>query len=458
MDATSGAVSPLMHELSAYIASAVDRALPEHVLERAKIHLVDTVAAIVSGSALPPGRRAFGYVETLGGRAECSVLGTRLVTSAVHAAFANGMFAHSDETDDTHPPSRTHPGASVVPAAFSIGERQSLSGQMVLRALVLGYDICARLLLAIDESKFRYTGHHASSFGGVFGAAAAAACLLRLDAQRVRYVLSYAAEQAAGLYAMHRDTEHVEKAFAMGGMTAHNGTAAALMVASGFTGVEDVFSGDRDFFATFAPQADRAQLTRGLGSTYEILRGGIKRWTVGGPIQGPLDVLHRLVQTHRIDAAHVDRLIVRMPERELETVDGRDMPNICVQHLLAVMLVDGTVTFQSAHDRSRMHDPAVLAVRARVQALGDPALSDHLRRWRCAMRIVLKDGRELDGETLSAKGGFDNPLTREDEEAKAVDLIAPVLGGRAAQALIRTMWHFDDVSDVCELRPLLVPQ
>jgi len=90
--------------------------------------------------------------------------------------------------------------------------------------------------------------------------------------------------------------------------------------------------------------------------------------------------------------------------------------------------------------------------------LGDPALSDHLRRWRCAMRIVLKDGRELDGETLSAKGGFDNPLTREDEEIKAVDLIAPVLGGRAAQALIRTMWHFDDVSDVCELRPLLVPQ
>ena len=122
MDATSGAVSPLMHELSAYIASAVDRALPEHVLERAKIHLVDTVAAIVSGSALPPGRRAFGYVETLGGRAECSVFGTRLVTSAVHAAFANGMFAHSDETDDTHPPSRTHPGASVVPAAFSIGD------------------------------------------------------------------------------------------------------------------------------------------------------------------------------------------------------------------------------------------------------------------------------------------------------------------------------------------------
>jgi len=457
MDAIPSAVSPLMRELSAYIASAVDRPLPEPVLARAKIHLVDTMAAIISGSALPPGQKALAYVQTLGGREECSVFGTRLATCSVHAAFANGMFAHADETDDTHPPSRTHPGASVVPAAFAIGERGGLPGHMVLRALVLGYDICARLLLAIDESKFRYTGHHASSFGGVFGAAAAAACLLRLDARRVRYVLSYAAEQAAGLYAMHRDTEHIEKAFTMGGMTAHNGTAAALMVASGFTGVDDVFSGDRDFFATFAPHADRAQLTHELGSTYEILRGGIKRWTVGGPIQGPLDVLHDLVRAHRIDAVNVDTLVVRMPEKELETVDSRDMPNICVQHLLAVMLIDGTVTFQSAHDRARMRDPAVLAVRARIQARGDPALSDHLRRWRCAMRIVLKDGRELEGETLSAKGGFDNPLSREDEEAKALDLIGPVLGTRVAETLIRTIWHFDEVRDVRELRPLLAP-
>ena len=79
-------------------------------------------------------------------------------------------------------------------------------------------------------------------------------------------------------------------------MPAQNGTAAALMVANGFTGVEDVFSGERDFFFTFAPDADRAELTRGLGHDFEILRAAIKCWTVGGPIQGPLHVLRDLVE------------------------------------------------------------------------------------------------------------------------------------------------------------------
>ncbi len=132
--------------------------------------------------------------------------------------------------------------------------------------------------------------------------------LLGLDARRVRYLLSYTGEQAAGLYTMFRDPEHIEKAYAMGGMPAHNGTAAGLMVASGFTGVEDMFSGERDFFFTFAPPegADPEALVRGLGKDYELLRGGIKRWPVGGPIQGPLHVLRDLIQQHNIKADDVE--------------------------------------------------------------------------------------------------------------------------------------------------------
>src|SRR5687768_14414644 len=107
-------ISPEMRKLSAYMATALKKPLPTDVVERAKIHLVDTYAAIISGSRLIPGRRVLAYVKSQGGRPEASVIGTRLVTTATNAALANGMFAHADETDDTHPPSRTHPGASVV--------------------------------------------------------------------------------------------------------------------------------------------------------------------------------------------------------------------------------------------------------------------------------------------------------------------------------------------------------
>lgn len=448
-------ISPLMRDLSAYIAGAVKRPLPPEVVERAKVHLVDTFAAMLSGSRLLPGKKVLAYVKAQGGRPEACVVGTGIVVSAPHAALANGMFGHADETDDTHPPSRTHPGTSVVPAALAIGERGGLSGRAVLRAMVLGYDICSRMLLAINEQYFRYTGHHASSFGQVFGAAAAAGALLDLDARKVRFMLSYTAEQAAGLYTMLRDSEHVEKAYAMGGMGAHNGTVAALMVAHGFTGVEDVFSGERDFFYTFAPEANRRRLTQGLGRVYEIMRGGIKRWPVGGPIQGPMHVLNEIMQQHGIKAGDVEALVARMPDKEFETVNNRDIPDICIQHLLAVMLLDGRLTFKSAHDFSRMKDSKVLAFRKRVRIVPDPKLTDVLRRWRCVMEIRLKDGRRLVHQTMAAKGSFVNPLTRNEEEEKALDLMVPVLGKNRAQKLVAALWGFDRIRDVRSLRKLV---
>jgi 2-methylcitrate dehydratase PrpD len=445
-----------MKELSEYIAGALKKPLPAQIIERAKIHLVDTVAAMISGSRLLPGKAAIKHVRTLGGKPEAGVIGTRIVTSAANAALANGMFGHADETDDTHPPSLTHPGTSVTPAALAIGERDRLSGTAVLRAAVLGYDICSRLLLSLKPMPFLRSGHHAGAFGQIFGAAATAGALLRLDARRVRYMLSYTAQQASGMYTMFRDPEHIEKAYAMGGMPAHNGTAAALMAASGFTGVEDVFSGERDFFHTFASEAgsDRDALTRGLGRDYEILRGGIKRWPVGGPIQGPLHVLRDLIQQHAFKAEEVEKIVARMPDKELEIVDNRPMPDICVQHLLAVMLRDGSVSFKSAHDFKRMKDPRILALRQRIEAVGDPGLTDAQRRWRCVMEIRLKNGRVLEHQTMAAKGSFENPLTRAEEEEKALDLIVPVLGKLRSRALLAALWNFEKIKDVRALRKL----
>ena len=448
-------ISPIMRKLSAHIAGALKKPLPAAVAARAKLHLVDTFAAMISGSRLLPGRKAIAYVKSIGGKAEAGIIGTHIVTAAANAALANGMFGHADETDDTHPPTLTHPGTSVVPAALAIGERNGLSGLAVLRAIVLGYDICARILLTLKPMPYLRSGHHAGATGQLFGAAAAAGSLLRLDALKVRYMLSYTGQQTAGLYTMFRDPWHIEKAYAMGGMPAHNGTAAALMAAHGWTGVEDIFSGERDFFFTFAPEEiDRNEMIRGLGKDYEILRAGIKRWPVGGPIQGPMHVLREMIARHGIRAAAVEKLVVRMPDKELEIVNNRDMPDISVQHLLAVMLIDGNITFKSAHDFARMKDRQVLAVRKRIEAVGDPSLTDAQRRWRAVIEITLKDGRRLTHQTMAAKGSFENPLTPAEEDEKALDLIAPILGKRKANALLATLWDFETIKDVRALRKL----
>ena len=445
----------MMQKLSAYIAGAAKRPLPKHVVARAKLHLVDTFAAMISGSRLLPGQNAIRYVKSLGGKPAAGVIGTRMITTPQNAALANGMFGHADETDDTHPPSLTHPGTSVVPAALAIGEQRRLTGTTVLRAIVLGYDICSRTLLTLKPMPYLRSGHHAGATGQLFGAAAAAGALLKLNARQIRYMLSYAGQQTAGMYTMFRDPEHIEKAYAMGGMPAHNGTQAALMVAHGWTGVEDIFSGERDFFFTFAPEeVDRNEMSRGLGADYEILRAGIKRWPVGGPIQGPMHVLRDLIVQHGIMAGDVETIIARMPDKELEIVNNRASPDISVQHLLAVMLIDGNITFRSAHDFRRMKDPAVLALRQRIEAVGDATLTDAQRRWRCVMEVRLKDGRVLHHQTMAAKGSFENPLSPAEENEKARDLIVPVLGPRKADALLAALWKFDELADVRTLRRL----
>jgi 2-methylcitrate dehydratase PrpD len=449
------AMSPMMLELSAYIAAAAKRPLPQAVVDRAKLHLVDTFAAMISGSRLLPGKKAIAYAKTLGGTPAAGIMGTRMVTTPQNAALANGMFGHADETDDTHPPSLTHPGTSVVPAALAIGEQNRLSGKALLRAIVLGYDICARVLLTLKPMPYLRSGHHAAATGQLFGAAAAAGTLLKLNARQIRWMLSYAGQQTAGMYTMFRDPEHIEKAYAMGGMPAHNGTQAALMVKHGWTGVEDIFSGERDFFFTFAPEeVDRNEMIRGLGTDYEIMRAGIKRWPVGGPIQGPMHVLRDLIIEHGIKAHEVEKIIARMPDKELEIVNNRESPDISVQHLLAVMLVDGNITFKSAHSFRRMRDPKVLAVRRRIEAVGDASLTDVERRWRCVMEVRLKDGRVLHHQTMAAKGSSENPLTPAEENDKALDLLMPILGGKRSAALVDALWNFDKISDVRVLRKL----
>jgi 2-methylcitrate dehydratase PrpD len=454
-DKLASEISPVTRRLSGYIASALRTPLPPQVLEKTKHHVLDTIAAMVSGSRLEPGKKAIAYAQTLGGTREASVIGSRILTTAVNAALANGMLAHADETDDSHAPSLTHPGCGIVPAALAMAERERRSGMALLRAVALGYDVGCRLTQALDAYQFREDGHSTHSFGAMFGAAAAAGALAGMRERQVRYLLSYTAQQAAGISCWMRDTEHVEKAFDFGGMPARNGVAAATMVTTGLTGVEDVFAGERNFFVAYGRAPDPEVLVKDLGTTYEIMNTNIKRWSVGSPIQAPLDSLLVLILQERIKASDVEKLIVRVAQQGANTVDNRDMPDICLQHMCAVMLLDGTVTFKSAHDNKRMHHKDVLALRRRIELHADEALTQAMPSRQGIVEIRLRDGRELKHHTKAVRGTADNPMTRDEVDTKAYDLIMPVIGKKRARKLCDTVWGLEKLRDIRSLRPLL---
>ncbi len=459
--APSPKISPITHQLAAYIATASRKVLPPAVTEKTKHHILDTLAAMVSGSKLPPGRAALAYAKTLGGTPQATIAGSRLRSTTVNAALANAMMAHADETDDSHAPSMMHPGCAIVANALAFGELHQSSGTALLRAVALGYDIGARLNISLGDAAFRRVGHLTHCFGPTFGATAASAALSGFNATQVRYALAYAAQQAGGLSSYARDTGHIEKAFDFGGMPARNAATAVSMVAAGCTATDDILFGERSFYLAYDESARMGRkpnpsiLVRDLGKTFEIMRTNIKRWTVGSPIQAPLDSLLTLIRAHDIKAADVEKLVVRVSITGANTTGNREMPDICMQHMCAVMLLDSIATFESAHDEKRMRDTKVLALRKRIELIGDEALQKKLPQRQGIIEIKLRDGRTVRHHTKAVRGTADNPMTRAEVDEKCHHLMTPVLGQKKSRALCDAIWRIEKCSDARQLRPLL---
>jgi 2-methylcitrate dehydratase PrpD len=455
-------VSPVMQQLSAYMGAASTRALPEEVIEKAKQHILDTFAAMISGSTLPPGRAALEFARAYGGREIATVVASNIVCGPIEAAFANGVLAHSDETDDSHGPSRSHPGVSIVPAAFASGEQFAISGAHFIRAVTLGYDVGTRITMSMGGPAYQAATHRSThGTAAAFGAGAAAGCAAALDGEKMRLLLDYTAQQTSGIGAWARDAEHMEKAFLFAGKPASGAVMAATLIHSGWSGVTDIFSGPDNFFDAFAPRengvikAEPAVLTEKLGERYEITRTNIKKWTVGSPIQAPLDALAGFFKQRSFSAGDVTKVVVRIASDEANTVSNRDMPDICMQHMVAIMLLDKTVTFASVHDRARMKDPAVLRERAKVDVLADPRIDARRPRREAIVELTFADGTQLSEWVRDVRGTAENPMTRDEVVEKARDLIAPVLGPATCSTLITKLLSLETLLDVRELRPAL---
>src|SRR5205809_6849586 len=293
------------------------------------------------------------------------------------------------------------------------------------------------------------------AISGIFGSAAAAGCSANLNAQQMRWLLSFTAQQASGLASWQRDTDHIEKAFDFGGMPARGGVTAALLVQAGATGVDDVLSGADNFFQAFGPMNKPELLVEKLGERYEVTRTSFKKWTVGAPIQAVLDALENLLKRNRFEPEQVQQVIVRVATNEAGIVNNREIPDISLQHLVAVMLVDKTVSFRSAHETARMKDAAILRHRAKVQLIPDEQLERRMPRREGTVEIVMNDGARINEHVASVRGTFDNPMSREEVIAKARDLMNPVLGTGTTTKLIDTIFNLESVKNVRDLRAVL---
>ena len=368
-DKSASGISSIMRRLSSYIASALRRPLPPQWSKRPSTTCSTRSRRWYPARALLPGQEGdLATCKTLGGSREAS---RHRQPHRHHGRQRRAGERHARARRRDRRLARAvadAPGLRHRAGGARDGRARAANGTALLRAVALGYDVGCRLTLSLDAYQFREDGHSTHSFGPMFGAAAAAGALAGLREHQVRHLLSYTAQQASGISCWMRDDEHIEKAFDFGGMPARNGVAAATMVGARLHRGRGRVFGRAQFLRRLRPRPEtRNVLIRGLGTTYEIMNTNIKRWSVGSPIQAPLDSLLDLIREQRIKADDVEKLVVRVAHQGANTVNNRDMPDICMQHMCAVMLLDGTVTFKSSHDEKRMRDRKVLALRSRIE-------------------------------------------------------------------------------------------
>jgi 2-methylcitrate dehydratase PrpD len=437
-------VAKIIDGLVDYMLAARQTKLPAEVLQKGKSHALDSLAAIVSGATLKPGQLGLQHAREQGGKGICSVLGADLKTTPILAAFANGMSAHADETDDSN--SQLHPGCAIVPAAWAMAESQNRSGEDLLRAVILGYDIGFRFHQAFEP--------RSTSFGATFGAAAAAGALAELGDVQLRYLISYAAQQASGSRAWVGDDDHIEKAFDYAAMPARNGVTAALLIQSGFTGNRDVLEGDQGIVKTYAP-CDPKKLLAELSQRFTITSCLIKKYPVGSPMMETVDATLALLAKQPIRAEDVEHITVRIPASGARTVNNRHMPDVNVQYMVAAILADGQLTFEAAHDYERFKNPRVLALKEKVQLIGDDEMERSGPRFQGLVEIALKDGQTFREHVINCRGRPENPMSPEEVEKKAAWLMEPVLGKNKVDQVLESIRRIETLSDVRDLTKML---
>lgn len=455
--------APVTTAVAQHITEARDHSLPPEIADRAKQHLLDSLIAMLSGATLRPGTLAIRYAESRGGTGESSIIrGPR--TSPEIAAFANAICAHADETDDVNNRARIHPGSSIVPAAVAMAEALDCSGSALLSAVSLGYDVAGavnigawRSIKAMDRSP--RTSH---GVGQTFGAAAAAACLAGLTMEQNRHVLSYAAQQVAGIATIYRDPEHIGKAFATAAVQAHAGVRAVELVSFGFTGVHDVFDGSPNAFDAFGEEGNTERMLNDLMHTRHVTQTDIKQYPVGGPIQPAVQALEHLIQTNSLTADDVETVDVHLPTAFAYVVDGRLMPDINLQYILSILLLEGEITFENSHDYDRFTSDHVQTFMNHVRLIADPELdvtdeyvATHGRTWRAIVTVKTRDGRSLSERVDACRGTHKNPISWDRLTMKAHMALLGTMPETHVRDLIKWVQEIEVAPSARELRTFL---
>ena len=442
----------VMPELTRYLAGARSATVPDAIRERARLHILDTLASIVACQPLEAAQLGHRYAGAMSGGAGSPIFGSQGTASPIDAVFANAMTAHAAEINDFIPSAYVQPGPSIVSAALELARSRNRNGRELVNAVVAGYELAGRIPKAIGTRNLWLAGLANHGVGPTFGTAATSAALLGLNADQCNHMLAYCAQQASGSWQWMLDVRHVEKAFVFAGMGARNGMQAATMAGLGFTGVPDSLDAENGWFrwpALTGEGSDPARLIDRLGERFELSLAAMKRYPVGGPTQPAVRALLELRKT--VNPERVAAIRVEMPGAA-ETFRRANMPALNIPYLAAIIMLDGRLDFEDAQSLDRMaNDQAARSFAEKVTVVEDP--SQHTgegeeRTESARVTTTLIDGSERTRYVAYVPGFPTHPMSTDEIETKARELVQPALGKRKADRLIDLCADLDRLQSV----------
>lgn len=442
----------ITHELAGFIASMRAESVPkatEAILGKA---LVDALGCGLYGLTTRWGRIMRAYAAEQGGPAEAGLWGGQQRISVGNSVLSSGTAIHSFDFDD-HSRAKIHPGAVVVPVALALGERQKVSGRVILAAMAAGYETMNRVSQAANPGRARMRGWHLTGTCGTFAAAATASVILGLDAATTASALGLAGTQSAGVWAFTADGSMSKRMHP--GRAAQDGVTAALLAARGFEGPRFILEAeDGGFLFTMSDAPRPGRIIEGLGSLWHTDATCFKPHACCGSNHACVDAAIALMSEHRLIVNDVERVVAGIPS-VVQTQTGFDYhadsvlnAQMSLRYNIAVAMFDGQA-YLAQFTPERIVEPRVVALARKVEIEVDLDIDRaYPEIYGGRVTLITRQGQMLSKSIEYSRGMPENPMSHADIERKFLSLASAAVGPpKAAEilALANGMFVADSV-------------
>ncbi|HUF79833.1 MAG TPA: MmgE/PrpD family protein [Burkholderiales bacterium] len=445
-------------KLAAHVAGARYENLPPGAVHAYKRALLDHLACAIAGASMPVSRALLSYFQETDASRVASVIGATAKLSAQNAALVNGANTHGLDFDDGTTQGSAHPSGAIFPAVLAAAEQHGATPRAIILATVMGYDVMIRIAAAMHPVTAK-KGFHNTPLAGVFGAAAAVASLIELDAAATNHALGLAGSFAGGIRQYLDDGAEVKRIHP--GKAARDGLLCAEFAKRGITGPGKVLEGRYGFADTHAGgQFKWDRLLAGLGSRYEIESVYFKPYPCCRHYHAVMDGIRALKEEQGVRAQDVTSLRLGLYAVGVHGHEHKHCENLLDAQMsapvgAALALTDGDVSAQKFLPDS-LARPEVRRLIELAETRVDEACERlYPQRRSGAVEIGLRDGRTLAARVLDPRGEGENPMSDADIERKFMANCAPLLGEQRCEAVLQAVWRFDEARDLRELLSLV---